>query len=139
MFRKVLITFVVIFVLLMGCSPQATPRPEPVVFSVLYNERDSTPYKADWLILQEYKKLLNVTLDVRIGDDADYGTAISQAFDSGNIPDIVLKVWPDTVEGYAANGLLLPLSDYEDQMPFFTAYIKAHNLQSELDKLRAEN
>ncbi len=139
MFKKELITFVVIFVLLMGCVPQATPLPEPAVFSVLFNQREASPYQADWLILQKYKEIKNVTLDVRIGDDADYGTALSQTFDSGNIPDIVLKVWPDTVDNYAATGLLLPFSDHEDLMPNFMAYIKTHNLQSELDKLRAEN
>jgi len=136
MFKKLLI-IVFVFSLLLGCSPKETA--EPTSFSILFNQRETSPYKADWLILQEYQKLQNVSFVVSIGDDSDYGTAITQTFESGNIHDIVLKVWPDTVESYAANGLLLPFSDYEDLMPNFMAYIKTHDLQAELDKLRNNN
>jgi putative aldouronate transport system substrate-binding protein len=139
MFRKGLIKVVFLLIFLIGCTPKATPTPEPVTFSVLYNDRAATPFKQDWLILQEYKKRQNVTLDVRLGDDADYGKAVTQALESGDSPDIILKVWPNTIENYANNGVLLPFSDYEDLMPNFKAYIQAYNLQGELDKLRSGN
>jgi len=112
---------------------------EPVVLSVLYNEREATPFQEDWLILEEYAKRRNVTLDVRLGDDADYEAAVIRTLESGNIPDIVLKVWPDLIESYASTGTLLAFSDYEYLMPYFTAYIEEQGLDSELDKLRLEN
>ena len=123
---------------IVGCSPTEEPA-EPVVFSVLYNERESAPFQEDWLILEEYKERRNVVLDVRVGDDADFERAIILTLESGDIPDIVLKVWPNTIESYAATGVLLPFSDYENLMPNFMAYIKGHGLQSELDKLRLDN
>lgn len=139
MSRKALISFALIAIFLVGCVPQASPKAEPFVFSVLYNDRKSSPFREDWRILEEYQKLQNVTLDVRLGDDADYEKAVIQALESGDIPDIILKVWPNTIESFANAGVLLPFSDYESLMPNFMAYIKEQNLQGELDKLRASN
>jgi putative aldouronate transport system substrate-binding protein len=139
MVNKGFINIVLLVVLLVGCAPQVTPTPEPVSFSVLYNNRSSTPFSPDWRILQEYKSRQNVTLDVRLGDDADYAKAIVQALESTDIPDIILKVYPKSIEEYANSGVLLAFSDYESIMPNFTAYIKDNNLQAELDKLRLSN
>ena len=136
MVKKLFLTLIVLS-LLVGCGPKTPPA--PTSFSIFFNQRETAPYNADWLILQEYQKQQNVIFDVSIGDDSDYGRAITQTFESGNIPDIVLKIWPDTVESYAASGVLLPFSDYEDLMPNFVAYIEAHDLQAELDKLRMAN
>ena len=121
-----------------GCVATDNPK-EPLVFSILYNQSETKPFQEDWLILEEYKKRKNVMLDVRLGDDADYKKALRQTFEAGDIPDIVLKVWPENIEEYAASGLLLPFSDYEDRMPHFQAYIEEHDLADELDKLRLEN
>ena len=140
MFKKNLINVVVLCVLLLGCtSPAAAPLAAPNVFSVLYNDRKDTPFQTDWRILEEYKKRQNVVLDVRLGDDADYERAVTQALESRDSPDIILKVWPGAIEKYAAAGILLPFSDYENLMPNFRAYIQDHQLQGELDKLRLSN
>jgi putative aldouronate transport system substrate-binding protein len=125
--------------LLTGCTAPRLPAAQPVEFSVLYNERAAQPFQPDWLILDEYRKQQNVVLDVQTGDDADFARAIIQALESEDIPDIILKVWPEQAETYAASGLLLPFSDYEDKMPHFMAYIKQHGLEGELDKLRLDN
>jgi putative aldouronate transport system substrate-binding protein len=139
MLRNRHIHVIFLALLLAGCAPQVSPQAAPVVFSVLYNDRKTSPFKSDWRILEEYKNRRNVVLDVRLGDDSDYEKAIIQALESGDIPDIVLKVWPKTAESYANQGILLPVSDYEDLMPHFMAYIKEHNLQDEVDKLRLNN
>ena len=140
--KKAVVIAVLVGILLstgtMGCSPTDKPA-EPIVISVLYNEDESTPFQDDWLILEEYKKRQNVILDVHLGDNADFGKAVVLTFESGNVPDIILKVWPDTIEEYASAGLLLPFSDYVNLMPSFVAYIEAHNLESELDRLRLDN
>ncbi len=140
--KRIIIVVVMLGIFLatgiVGCSPTEEPA-GPILLSILYNEREDSPFQEDWLILEEYEKRQNVTLDVRLGDDADYGKVIAQTFESGNIPDIVLKVWPDAIENYASAGTLLAFSDYESLMPNFMAYIKEHNLESELDKLRLDN
>ena len=132
-------SIVALLILLTGCASPATPTSEPLVFSVLYNNKESTPFKDDWIILDEYTKRQNVVLDVRLGDDADYEKTIVQALESGDIPDIILKVWPKQAETYANAGVLLPFSDYESLMPHFMNYIKEHHLEGELDKLRSSN
>jgi len=139
MLKKALIIFGILSTLLISCSTPELLEEEPAVFSILFNERAANPLQEDWLILEEYQKRQNVFLDVRVGDDADFDSEITRTLESGNIPDIILKVWPNTIENYAADGILLPFSDYEDLMPNFMAYIKEHDLQSEIDKLRLDN
>jgi len=130
MFKKVLMTFGILVLLLTGCTTSEIIKKEPVVFSVLYNNREETPFQEDWLVLEEYKKRQNVVLDVQLGDDKEYGKAVSQILETENIPDIILKCWPEAIEHYANSGILLPFSDYENLMPNFMAYIKENNLES---------
>lgn len=138
MSTKLGVVLSVLCLVLVGCNPLTMPSltPAPLSFSVQYNEREVQPFQADWLILSEYQSRQNVTLDVRTRDDADYEIAIIQALEAEEQPDVILKVWPDQVESYASNGALLPFSEYEELMPNFTAYIQAHDLQAEVDKLR---
>ncbi len=125
--------------LLFGCNNMEFTDSTPVTFSVLLNDAEDTPFQENWAILQKYNELQNVTFDIRLGDNKTYGEILQQTLESDDIPDIVLKCWPEQIENYAAAGILLPFSDYEAQMPYFMAYIKEHNLQSELDKLRLKN
>lgn len=129
---------VLICISVSSCIPKTTEA-EPVVFSVLYNERATNPFQEDWLILEEYKSRQNVVLNVRSGDDATYNEILRRTLESGNIPDIVLKVWPNDINSYAVNGTLLPFSDYENLMPNFMAYIEENHLESALDQLRLDN
>ena len=112
---------------------------DPITISVLYNEREENPFKDDWLILKEYESRQNVILDVILGDDSNFEKAISRAIEIEQIPDVILKVWPESIEKYAASGILLPISDYENLMPNFQAYVQEHELEDEVDKLRLEN
>ena len=136
--RITLLLSILLALLSTSCGSNEEEK-EPLAFSMLYNESETKPYQEDWLILKEYEQRKNVVFDVRLGNDAEYDKAIQQTFETGNIPDIVLKVWPETVKTYAASGALLPFSDYEDQMPYFQAYIQDHELEGEIDKLRLEN
>lgn len=137
--RKLVVIIVLTAFLLSSCTPILASQSHPVTFSVLYNNLADVPFRNDWLILQEYYKRQNVSLDVRLGDDKAFDKAITQALDSADIPDIILKCWPEQVDSYANNGLLLPFSDYENLMPYFKAYIAKNNLQPELDKLKMKN
>ena len=139
MHKFLLLVLVVTVVLFFGCTPQESPEKQPVTFSVLYNDVSSAPFQKDWLILKEYEKLKGVILNVQLGDNNNYERSIIQSLESGDAPDIILKVWPDTIKQFANNGSLLAFSDYESSMSYFTAYIEEHNLQSEIDTLRMDN
>jgi len=139
MSRKFVIIFCFVLLLLNSCNDLPEKQQEPVTFSILYNDIETAPFHENWRILEEYRSRKNVTLDVLLGTDADYNRDLTQTLESGNIPDIVLKTYPNEIESYASDGLLLPFSDYEDQMPYFTSYIEEHGLQNELEKLRLDN
>jgi putative aldouronate transport system substrate-binding protein len=121
---------------IIACVPAEKPAKKPLEFTVLYNERDETPFQDNWLILKEYEKRKNVILDIRSGDDADYDELLQKTFETGDTPDIVLKVWPDTLASYTASDMLLAFSDYEYLMPSFMNYIEKYKLKEELDRLR---
>ena len=141
--RKIFIIIAVILSLMAGFIAlninNSPTKSKALEFSMLYNERPLTPYKDDWQILTEYKDRKNVTFNITLGDDSNYQNDIEKAFETGSVPDIVLKVWPKDIEKYANSGLLLPFSDYEDKMPNFMSYIKENNLDNELDKIRLDN
>ena len=133
---KNVLSLLFVLALLTGCESQVKSLEAPLTISVLFNNEGSHPFKSDWRILEEYKSRKDVTLDVLLGEDSAYDKSIASTFVSGNIPDVVLKCYPESIEGYAKSGVLLPFSDYENLMPNFMAYIQEHNLQGELDKLR---
>lgn len=133
---KIFVVFAILLVLLTGCKNETD---ETLSFSVLYNDVEDTPYQSDWEILKKYKELHNVILDIRLGDDENYEEAISLNLNTDSPPDVILKCWPEAIEPYANQGLLVPISDYEHLMPHYTAYIEANNLSDEIEKLRLDN
>lgn len=137
--RKKLIILLLLITIFVGCTPQKNSSKQPVVFSVLYNNTATAPFRSDWHILEEYQKQKNVVLDVQLGDNSDYEKSIIQALESGDAPDIILKVWPNSIKNYANAGILLPFSDYEHLMPHFMEYIGEHDLADEMDTLRLVN
>lgn len=139
--QKILIGVITLCFLLASCasSDQMKKEYEPITFSILYNQDENALFSEDWLVIREYKNRKNVTFDIIIGDNASYMEAVDEIFLSGNIPDVILKVWPDNIEKYAMDGLLLPISDYVDKMPYFNAYVEKNNLSMEIDKLKLSN
>jgi putative aldouronate transport system substrate-binding protein len=137
-YRLIPIFLVLVLCFLSGCRQGSEPQ-ESFSFSILYNQNQSRPYQPDWLILSEYQERKNVTLDVRVGDDSDYQKSIDQIFETGEVPDVILKVYPNSIDEYAASGRLLPISDYLELMPYFRQYVSDHQLERELEKLKLEN
>lgn len=134
-----IIVFVLIIINLTGCKSRGVDDSNAFTFSVLYNESSDNPYNEDWAILDEYRNEKNVTLDIILGDNDDFENAIKLNLNLTSPPDVILKVWPDTIESYANKGILLSISDYEYLMPNFNAYIEKYNLQSQIDELRLAN
>ena len=126
----VLLLLVVLLVGVLGVAQQ------PQVFTVLYNEIAEMPFREDWLILAEYQQRKNVRLEIQLGDDEDYAGDVANVLESGRAPDIILKVWPEDVETYAASGMLLAFSDYAEWMPYFAEYGDRWDLTEEIDRLR---
>lgn len=122
--------------LLLVCTSCTSEQEEPLSFSLLYNDREAHPFSEDWLILQEYQKRMGVRFEVILGDDDDYHEALVREMGSSDPPEVILKIWPDQVSGFAEQGRLLPVSDYTEYMPWFNAYVQEHGLEAELERLR---
>lgn len=100
----------------------------PVTFTMMY----SGEYDENWKCLAKMKELTNVTLDITAIPDSDYDTRNQLVINTGeDMPDIISKTNPTTAQ--ALSGVLLPISDYYDQMPNFMNFIKENNLQQLID------
>lgn len=101
---------------------------KPVTFTMMYSGEYDPNYKS----LIKMKELTNVTLDVTAIPDSDYDTRNQLIINTGeDMPDIISKTKPKAAQ--ALSGVLLPISDYYDQMPNFMAFIKKNNLQYLID------
>lgn len=130
---------ILLFVTIILTACTSTTKKDDISFTVLFNAVDEAPLNSEWLILEKYKEIKGVTLEVIAGDNEDYNEYIGLALNSKLPPEVVLNCWPDTIEIYANQGLLLPISDYVDLMPFYQNYISDNNLETEVDKLRVKD
>jgi len=105
---------------------------KPVTFSVLYADNASYPFKEDWLILEEIKRLTNVTLDIIKVPDSDFATKREIIINSGEMPDIITKTFASDVTDYVLQGVFLPISDYLDKMPNFKKFLEENGYEKEI-------
>ena len=129
-----------------GCSPKNSSSnkiPEgtlvsetPITFSMLYADNATYPLKKDWLVLQEIEKRTNVKLDLQVVPDSDYQEKRKILMSSGSMPDIITHTYAEQASEFATNNVLLPISDYMNQMPNLTERISRWNLQSEWEQLK---
>lgn len=123
--------------MLSGCGAKKeskTTEDGKTVISMLYNESGSYPYREDWAIWDWIEEETGVTFDLTIVPQADYKQKTQVIFSSGDIPDIVGMTFPSAAD--VASGILLPISQYEDQMPNFQKYIEDNDLRDAIDKER---
>lgn len=139
MVKKILILIMIVIISLVACTTKSEGLSEPANIKILYNDIEQAPFLSDWLLLEEYEKRYDVILDVSLGDNTDYEKAIDLNIQLDNPPDVILKCWPESIENYANEGFLLPISDYVYLMPFYQAYIEEMQLESEIEKLKMAN
>ncbi|MFI3238457.1 MAG: hypothetical protein R3Y47_10600 [Lachnospiraceae bacterium] len=106
----------------------------PVTISMLYCDSATEPYNEEWLVWDWIEEATGVTFDLTIVPSADYTAKRELIYNSGSIPDIVAHTFQDG--DTVAAGILLPISDYEDQMPNFTAWIDEYGYRDVVDSTR---
>ena len=100
----------------------------PVSFTMLYSGDFNPEYKC----LAELRRLTNVSLEITAIPDSDYDARTQLILNTGeDIPDLLSKTKPTAAQ--AASGLLLPISDYFDQMPHYLQFIEDNGLQYLVD------
>ncbi len=104
--------------------------------SMLYSDNATYPYLEDWLVWDIFKENTGATLKVQAVPETDYDTKRQMVIQSGDVPDIITKTTSSSAGITNAGEVLLPISDYLEYMPNFSAFIEKVNLMPELDKMR---
>ena len=103
----------------------------PVTFTFMY----SGEYNPEFKSLKKMTELTNVTLEVTAIPDSDYDTRNQLVINTGeDMPDLISKTKPKAAQ--ALSGVLLPISDYYDQMPNFMKFIEDNDLQYLIENAR---
>ena len=109
-------------------------KTDGVVVSMLYKDNAAYPFKEDWKALQWMKEETGVTLKAQLVPESDWAVKKEIVMNSGNIPDIIASTFVESAD--VVSGLILPVSQYEDQMPNFQKYIDKYNLRAEIESTR---
>ncbi len=104
---------------------------EPVKISMLYNT--STPVD-DWKLQEYVREAINVELDIIPVPSSDYNTKVASVFISDEIPDLIGQY--TATLGDIASDVLLPISDYEDMMPNYKAFLEESGMREGIDNSR---
>lgn len=108
-------------------------------FTMLYNDMTVYPYKSDWLLWDQIKKLTNVSLKLTIVPFSDYIQKRSLLISTGDAPEIMPKTYPGQEVQYIASGAILPISDYVNMMPNYTKKVNDWKLQADINTLKQKD
>jgi putative aldouronate transport system substrate-binding protein len=112
---------------------------EPLTFSTMMLSNPAYPYNAKWPFFTDLKRMTNVSFDSTVVPYADYTTKVSTLINAGQAPFLIPKTYPGGEDEFVAGGAILPVSDYTDLMPNFTAKVNAWKLQPDLGTIRQSN
>ncbi len=110
---------------------------KPVTYPMFFSDASWYAMQDTWKtegIFKDIEDLTNVHLDITSFDSGDYNQKINLAINSGSAAYIIPKVYEEGQ--YVAGGGVVPVSDYTQYMPNFTAFVNKYNLQSDLDSIR---
>ncbi len=112
---------------------------EPVTFSLLYRDHPNYAFQEDWDILQQLEENQNVTFDMVNVPLSDWNDRRNLLLAAGDAPDIVPSTYVADADQFVASGTLLPISEYLEYMPNFTAKVEEWGLTEDLDRTRQED
>lgn len=112
---------------------------EPVTFSMLWTDWPETPVEDSWLLFDELEKRTNVSLELTHIPFSDALEKRSLLISAGDAPAIIPLVYTGDEQQFAASQAVLPMSDYEDQMPHFQKYVEEWDLRAMIDNLRQDD
>lgn len=116
-------------------SKEDTGEIKPFEVTMLYSDNANYPVKDDWMVFKLIEEKTGAKLKVQPVPESDYEAKRQIVFNSGDMPDIIAKTVPKAED--ALGGLLLPISEYEDRMPNFKAYVEKYDgLREAIDNTR---
>lgn len=112
---------------------------EPITLSMLYRDHPDYPYQEDWLLVEHLADVANVNFDMTFAPLDGFEQRRSLLISGGNAPDIMPVAYGGQEIPFVASGTLLPVSDYFDLMPNFSAKVEEWDLDEWLDTLRQKD
>lgn len=112
---------------------------EPVEFSLLYRDHPNYAFDPEWSIVQHLADDHNVTFDYVNVPLSDWQQRRNILFSAGDAPSIIPSTYTGEVDQFVPSGSMLPISEYVEYMPHFTAKIEEWGLQEDLDLTRNED
>lgn len=112
---------------------------EPVDFSLLYRNNPDDGLEEDWMFFEHLEEEHNVSLSIMDAPLSDFEERRSLVIGAGDMPDYIPVTYPGQEVPYISGGALLPVSDYLDYLPHFTAKLDEWDLWEEFDALRQED
>lgn len=109
---------------------------EPVTYTMFFNDNPAYPMTEAWQtegIFKAIEEATNVHLELTIVDNSNYTDKVSLAVSSGEAPYIIPKIYSETA--YVSGGGVVPVSDYVQYMPNYSAFVENYNMQPDLDTI----
>ena len=109
---------------------------EPVTYTMMFNDNPAYPMKETWQtegIFKAIEEATNVHLDLTIVDNANYTDKVSLAVSSGDSPYIIPKIYDE--KAYVTGGGVVPVSDYVQYMPNYSAFVEEYSMQPDLETI----
>ena len=109
---------------------------EPVTYTMMFNDNPAYPMKDTWQtegIFKAIEEATNVHLELTIVDNANYTDKVSLAVSSGDSPYIIPKVYDE--KAYVTGGGVVPVSDYVQYMPNYSAFVEEYSMQPDLETI----
>lgn len=109
---------------------------EPVTYTMFFNDNPAYPMTDAWQtegIFKAIEEATNVHLELTIVDNSNYTDKVSLAVSSGEAPYIIPKIYSETA--YVSGGGVVPVSDYVQYMPNYSAFVENYNMQADLDTI----
>lgn len=109
---------------------------EPVTYTMFFNDNPAYPMTDQWQsegIFKAIEDATNVHLELTVVDNSNYNDKVSLAVSSGEAPYIIPKIYSETA--YVSGGGVVPVSDYVQYMPNYSAFVENYNMQADLETI----
>jgi putative aldouronate transport system substrate-binding protein len=130
---KKLLAILVVVSILLGCSMSLAEGPQQV--NILYIDATGFKYDNQLAIFDRWEKDCNIKLNRQTVPESEFGTKFGALCAGGNLPDVTTHIASlDSANEAGTQGLLLPISDYLDEMPHVKAMLEEFPEEAELLK-----
>lgn len=101
----------------------ATLFDDSVELSIIVGSHPSWPYDENFLFWKYFREAVGGTLNVSAIPNTEFDTKLSLMMASpSELPDLIHMLNKETSDDYASVGAFIPIDDYIDKMPNYTAF-----------------